>query len=486
MTNKRWLILLILVSAKSHADILPYAVRTRPYSGFETGVRGDTRTVGMSGATLGLGDTFIAATDNPGAMAMTMGLGDDNITHTHIFDGHVQAPAVPLDTTNAGLALNYYPWAFSFGYLSPYREQNTYDLAAAPGHPALLNTAVQELRFTGSRVSLNNLFSLGLSINVAQAETAIGFSNQTFTSLSNHTYDLGFTAGASYQLPYRLLLGAAITSGMNFSAAADINPAATIPGLFQPIMTPWRGGLGLGWIPNRFFRADFSTFLIGTTTGAALLSNDAILVGRDVTVQPRIGAAYVFCDFKNLSGTVFFGSYYEVSRIDNTPSRFHKTIGTEVKPWIFTVGVGTDLAADYKDSFFSFSIDVFKVLEQLSLIPVNKPPHDGFLPSPFFQSDLGLSRPLVRNWVPDPHAIDPVKTGLAIPEKIEEGLGFSPKPINKPLDETVQKKPNDLPNTLKKEGNQMKKAQKRRLKKTETPKKTTEERDEKLEKPGTP
>ena len=465
-----YLVLLLFIATNSYADILPYTVRTRPYSGFETGVRGDTRTVGMSGATLGLGDTFIAATDNPGAMAMTMGLGDDNFAHTHIYDAHVQAPAVAMDTNNVGLALNYYPWTFSFGYLSPYREANTYDLAAAPGRPALINSTVQELRFAVSHVTANNRFSFGLSLNVAQAETAIGFSDQTFASLSNHTYDLGLTVGASYQLPYRLILGTAVTSGMNFSGADNLNPMATIPGLFQPVITPWRGGVGLGWIPNRFFRADFSTFLIGTTTGAALLKDDTILVGQNVTVQPRLGAAYVFCDFKNLTGTVFFGSYYEVSRIENASSRFHKTIGTEVKPWIFTVGFGSDIASDYRDTFFSVNVDLFKVLEQLSLIPVNKPPHDGFLPNPFFQSDLGLSRPLVRHWVPDPNAIDPVKTGLAIPAKIEEGLGLS-------------KKIEDLPKALKQEGKEMKKAQKRKIKKAEKPKTLEKERTEKAEGP---
>ena len=460
----RWLWAVFFISANTLAATLPYSLRTKPYSGFETGVRGDTRTVGMSGATLGLGDTFIAGTDNPAGMAMTMGIGDDNFTHTHIYDAHVQDGTTPIDTNNAGLALNFYPWTFSFGYLSPYREESVYDLPSAPGHPAHLDTSVQELRLSTAHVMIDNRLSLGLSLNIAQAETGIEFPDQAFPSLAHHAYDLGFTIGATYRLPEHLLLGTGLTSGMQFSGADNQNGVAALPGFYQSILTPWRGGVGLGWIPNRFFRADFSTFLIGTTSGAALLGNQSINVGNRVTLQPRMGAAYVFCDFKNLQGTLFFGSYYEVSRIEGADSRFHKTIGTEIKPWILTVGIGTDMAPDYQDHFFSVGVDVFKVLEQLSLIPINKPPRDGFLPNPFLVSDVGLSRPLTHEWKPDPRAIDPIKSGLALPGKIKEGV--EPQgDMN--LGDKISEKIDQLPSALTEEMKGMKKAQDRDMKASE-------------------
>ena len=55
-----------------HADPLPYTVRTQPYNAWPTTVRGDIRTVGMAGASVGLGDTFIASTANPAGPAMTL------------------------------------------------------------------------------------------------------------------------------------------------------------------------------------------------------------------------------------------------------------------------------------------------------------------------------------------------------------------------------------------------------------------------------
>ena len=418
----KWLAFVLFLSGNAVGANLPYSLRTKQYSGFETSVRGDTRTVGMSGATLGLGDTFIAGTDNPSAMAMTMNIGDDNFTRSHVYDGHVQDGRNAIDTANAGLAINYYPWAFSFGYLSPYREENTYELPTASGHPAHLDTTIQELRLSAAHVTMKNRLALGFSLNAAQAETAMEFPGETNPSLANHAYDLGFSTGATYQLPHRFLLSAALTSGMEFSGSEKNNQIAAIPGFFQPIQTPWRGGMGLGWIPNRFLKTDISTFIIGTTKGTALLKDDTINVGNRTTLQPRLGAAYVFCDIKNLGGTVFLGSYFEVSRIDGAPSRFHKTVGTEIKPWIFTVGLGTDVAPDYKDHFFSVGVDVIKVFEKLSLIPENRPPPGGLLPNPFLFSDVGLPRALVQDWKPDPHAIDPIKVALAIPGKIAESF----------------------------------------------------------------
>jgi hypothetical protein len=395
------------------ADTLPYSLRTHAYGGFQTGVRGDIRTVGMAGATLGLSDTFIAALDNPAGLAMTMNIGDDNVSSTRIEDAQIQNFEAPIVTSSAGVALNMYPWGFSAGYVSPYQEGQTYGLLSQPGQASDVEVAIKELRFSAARVFWSNRLAVGLSLRAGQAGTSASF-------VRHDAYALGLVGGASYQLPYRLILGAGLSSAMHYAGTTSGTPP--VPGLFQDVDYPWTGGLGVGWIPNRYFRADFSTFGIGTSPNASLLSNDNTRVGRAFTLQPKIGAAYVFCDFKNLVGTLFAGTYYENSRIDGAISRYHKTGGLEVKPWIFTVGFGIDAAPDYQDYAASINVDIFKMLEQFSMIPSRNLPHVGLLPNPFFMSDLGLAPPLVKDWESDSTGIDPIQVGIALPGKVLEGV----------------------------------------------------------------
>src|SRR5690349_14222379 len=86
------------------ADTFPtYQTRTRPYDGWTTGVRGDLRTVGMSGATLGLAETFIASLSNPAGLAMTLNGADVNFATNTTYDGVIQPTAI--QSYSLGIAL---------------------------------------------------------------------------------------------------------------------------------------------------------------------------------------------------------------------------------------------------------------------------------------------------------------------------------------------------------------------------------------------
>ncbi|OFZ84040.1 MAG: hypothetical protein A2603_15770 [Bdellovibrionales bacterium RIFOXYD1_FULL_55_31] len=412
---------------------LPYSTRTQLYNGTSTTVHGDIRTVGMAGATVGLADTFIAASDNPAGLAMTLNNGDFNYTSNWVHDNRPQTFESSIQTSNFGAALNPYPWGISLGYLNPYRESESYRIPADPNLRAIdLNTGVREFRASAARVFLRNRLSLGVSLVLGQSETEYGIRG-TELYTAQHSYALGATFGGIVQLENRILLGLSYSLPMRYAG----DPEKTLPGItnyFQPVLVPPKLAAGVGWIPNRFFRAGFSLFFIGSTPDAALMRDQAIAVGQHWTVQPRLGAAYQFADYKEFSGTAFLGTYYEVTRISEAASRVHATGGIETKPWIFTIGWGIDASAGYKNYLVTAGLDLFKVMQKMDLIPKPwSPSPAGTFPNVDGISDVGLSRPLVKNWKPHGPEINPIRIGLGLPKKIQQKVIKAGKEIKKEI-----------------------------------------------------
>jgi hypothetical protein len=405
------------------SDPLPYTFRTHSYNAFSTFVIGDTRTVGMGGATAGLADTFLAGVNNPGGLAMTMGVGDTNITKNDIRDGDTQNfDNLISPPSSLGASLNVYPWTFSLGTVPIGWEGQSYDLPStgAPsfaGQSAGFVVESHEFRATAARAFLNNRLGLGMSLNIGVGEEEISVPAQSLDD-DRHAVAFGASWGAMYQFPNRILLGASYTLPMHY--AVDTSSAPEFPGFFQSMDTPSHLELGLGWIPNRYFRADIQLSRVGETPGAALLSNDRVRVGESNTWQPKIGAAYIFMDYKNIQGTLFGGGYYETSRIELAGDRLHKTAGMELKAWIFTAGTGIDAAPAYRNSFYSIGIDLGIVLQRLNLMPTPwAPDRQGTFPNPFYSSDEGLARPLVKDWKPEGPQFDLIEVIKDFPKNVE-------------------------------------------------------------------
>jgi hypothetical protein len=282
---------------------------------------------------------------------------------------------------------------------------------------------MRELRLSAARVFLESRLSLGLSLNLGQGHEEINFESASRFDRRESAWGVGFTAGAMYRLPQRVLLGLSLSppTTHDLGQAADQTPE--LPGFYQSMRTPTRIGAGIGWIPNRLTRFDFTTFWIGSTADTALLRDETRRVGETPTLQPRLGGNYLFVDYRELTATLFFGTYYEVSRITGGDNRLHLTYGVEIKPWIFTIGIADDSAAGYRNQIFSFGIDIFKVMAKLDLIPkVPRPDSAGIFPNPFYLSDSSLTRPLVENWEPSEDDIDPIQAGLDFPKKLGEML----------------------------------------------------------------
>jgi hypothetical protein len=377
----------------------------------------------MAGATVGLGDTFLASVSNPAGLAMTLNVGDTNITRATVNDGNIQpydqALSIP---TSLGAALNFYPWGFSLGMVTIGKE-GTSDQSHVGSH---------EFRIGAARLLFDKRLALGASINIGVGEEELGYNGQ---DEDRHAAALGATLGAMYQLPLHMLLGASYSTPMHYAidtAPSSLTPAAA--GFFQPLDTPSRWELGVGWIPNRFIRGAIQVSLIGTTPGAALLSNDTSLVGNSLVPEARFGLAYIFWDIPNFQATAFTGTYEEFSRIDGAPNRLHGTVGMEIKAWIFTAGIGLDRAATFKNFSYSIGADLGVILQKLNLMPTPKhPQYEGFLPSPFNCSDDGLARPLVKHWKPQGPQIDPIKVVKDLPENAAKESKRLKKEVKKVL-----------------------------------------------------
>ena len=327
-----------------------------------------------------------------------------------------------MNTNNLGFAWTMYPWGISMGYVQAYREGQEYQIGALPTDTAALSITTREFNVGVSRVLFENRLSLGVDLVLGQAEREITSALVTGGSSAHHGYALGARVGAMLQLPERFLLGASYSLPMHHAVDPSEYPTQGVTNFFQPIDVPETFAVGLGWIPNRHFRTDLTVYSVGTTPNAALLSHNSVEVGRSRTYHPRLGASYVFADFKEFSATAFAGTYYEASRIRDSNGRFHFTSGLEVKPWILSLGWAMDTAPDYRNYLVSVSIDVIKTMTKLELIPKLPSHHsEKFLPEPGYLSDAGLARPLVRHWKPQ-REIDPISAGLAVPSKIAEKI----------------------------------------------------------------
>ncbi len=403
--------------------MLPYSTRHLSFSGVGTTVQGDIRTVGMGGATVGLADTFIAAIDNPAGLAMTVGVGDVHYATNTIHDENIQRFDNAPETQSIGLALGIYPWALSVGYLSRYREDSTYQLPYLVPKPVELSVITRELVLSAARVFWHNRIAVGVGVILGQAERALEVPalkiDRSFAS-----YTAGASLGVTAQLPRRFLLGLTFASPQHYSAASPSQQQSLpVPGFFQSVELPWRVSAGLGFIPSRFFRADFTLHLFTATPHTALVRDEQAVFGLRVTLKPRLGLGYVFAEFRQFKATFFAGTYYESTRIAGTSNRFHGTFGAEARIWVITFGAGLDFADRYRNYLFSAGVDVFGLMARLHMIPEFwTPPSERIMPPAMNWSDEGLARPLQAHWKPSPRDVDPIKVGLDIPRNLEKGI----------------------------------------------------------------
>ena len=375
------------LAAAVAAPTLPYSTRTKPYTGWNSGVRGDDTIVGMAGATVALPFNIGASELNPAGFAMLMGTVNAQISGTEISDRQIQSPEQKMKSNYYGLAVNPPPWGFAVSSYSPTLENGNYhSLASARDVDA--EVSVRELQFSVSRMFFNNTASFGLTLDLAKANRQIGGENENRVSA-------GWKIGGLYKLPKHLTLGATLSPQNTIDGNPMASALTDMPGFSQAIVMPTIIGLGVGWTPNRFFQGGATLLYVAKTQNTALLRDENIAVGQYATLQPRLGLTYTFFQYEHWKGDVALGSYFEVSRVAGEINRLHETASMDVNIHMFNTGIGIDRANGYRNFMVGVGVDIIRTLRALDIVPKdNLPPYNGFFPHPAKVSADGLSEGL--------------------------------------------------------------------------------------------
>lgn len=422
-------------------DALPYTSRTLKYPAWHSTVRGDHRIVGMAGSMVGLADTKLSNIDNPAGLAMTVGDTGIEFMRNAVTDRHLVATE-GIEFTDFAASASHYPWGFGYAAWTPLSQSATYSLS--PNSTMTPTIEATEFRFSAARVLLKNKLSLGASLVFAKSSQTLSISNPAETLRDSGTAWSGslglmiqfpkrWIAGVSYHLPYT-------TTNQQFPQNSN-----GIENFFQPASSPARVGLGVSWIPNRFFQFGSSLYFIGTDENTALLRDESARVGQTITLQPRLGLSYQWIDYQELQGTFTLGTYYEVSRISDRSDRIHFNSGLLIRPWVLSFGWTIDIATDYTNQIFTAGVDVGKIFKKLGWLPKTyEPPRAGLFPKANRYSDAGLPRPLVKRWK-QREKVDLIEAGKNLPKAIQKDLKDTKKGI-----EGFFERLGDVPNQIKK------------------------------------
>jgi hypothetical protein len=329
----------------------------------------------MAGATVALPASISSAQTNPAGYALETGSVSAQINRITVYDMRIQGDGQPIDSSQWGLAVSPPPWGFSIAYYSPITENATY---ASPltGDSLLTEVSIKELRLNVSRYFFDSKLALGITAELVKAVREIG----------PYSYDSeapSFMLGALYRLPEHIILGAGYIPPLTIGPNSNDYAQPEMIGFNRSVLRPSELDLGVGWAPNRFFKIGIQATYAGDTSNTALLEDQTVSTGSSPTWTPRIGESYVIADFKNFKSEWAVGSYYETSRLSGYSDRTHLTTGLDINPWFINLGVGFDLASDYRNFMMGVGIDIVRTLRFFDIIPNDPTPHyDGFVPSP--------------------------------------------------------------------------------------------------------
>jgi len=415
----------ILISPATFASpAFPYSTRTRSYSGWNSTIQGDVTGLGMGGATVAIPSSISAAQINPAGFAMVTASVSAQILSNTIDDRHIQSSENRYDTNQWGLSVNPPPWGLGILYYSPTTENGNYQ-SPTTGKDIDAAVSVREVRFAVAHAFLDHQLSLGLSLGVAKAIRQLGQYNYNSIAIDSEF-------GALYLMPHHFILGASYIPQNTMNASGDVYAQNDMPGFNQAIITPAQVSAGVAWQPNRFFKTGFSLTYISSTVNTALLSDQNKIVGAISVIEPRLGANYVFAEFKNIKIEYAIGTYFEPSRITGDSNRMHGTMGLEIEPWFMNVGLGFDVADDYKNVLMSISLDIVRAARAFELIPKDPvSPYHGYFPPIFTVKAEGLPQGMTEgehNNTP-PISLENVEKIISdVPEKIREKMSPSQPP----------------------------------------------------------
>lgn len=386
-TSKNFLILLTLVFTLSentiHATILPYSTRTRDFSSWTPATRGDINTIGMSGATVATPISISAAETNPAGYALLTSSVTAQINKVSLDDKRLQRSGDPIESSEWGLGVSPAHQGYSLSYYSPQTESGTY-VSPNTGDTVKTEVSLKELRLTCAQTFFDDRVALGVSADLLKAVRELN-------DESSNAYGASYHLGALYRFPLHILLGASFTPEARVAPASKPDALRAMPGFNRAVIRPLQASFGGGWIPNRFFKLGLSITYVGATKNTALLSDQTITTGAIPTWLPRLGASYIFAEYRNFKIEGAVGSYYEISRLSGYSNRTHATAGLEFNPYFINLGAGLDIADSYRNLMFSVGIDIVRAARAFDIIPKEPvPPINKAWPSAFAGLPDGL------------------------------------------------------------------------------------------------
>jgi hypothetical protein len=358
----------------------------------------------MAGALTGLADSYYGAMINPAGSALTLNRVDLDLSKFTISDQITMAPGQVLSGNTIGIAVPLKEMGVSLGYTTPYLVTN------ATGNTARLS----DYRMSFSKSFFENHLSFGLGL--------------VFDQISVNSISLGqvgYTLGTLYRFPNRFFLGATYNTPMLFGPDSQN----------EVFSLPRSATLGLGWIPNRLFRAGFSLEWVGAENNTYLYHQPTQATGQYSTVQVHLGTTYEFLSTHSLRMILYSGTYLEALRT-SISYRPHLTTGLEVRPWFIHAAFIIDVADQYQNTLFNIGLDVKDALNRLNVLPreVSAPPA-GFLPPPFETNEDWLPQKLQDHPETAFHGVQPdadVYQKL-IKKEIDQLLHPKPKKKENPL-----------------------------------------------------
>lgn len=376
----------VFFSAARAASVLPYTTRTQPYTAYSATTFGDLSTLGMAGSNIAIPTTGDTTFLNPAGLPMTFKGTQVSLNGLAMSNAQLDPGGLPQWNLATSLSSNNYPWGFGISLRPIHQELQQYSIS---GQKFTLENSSREITASIGRVFFQDRLSIGLSLILGQSYRATG------TSSFHLPYALGTGLGVIYQMPKRFFLAAKVNSPMTFGKNLS-QVTVGVADFFQESYTPWRGGVGAGWIPNRHFRFSGTIEFVGAHAEAGLLSDQLIKIGHVPSIIPRVGISYYFAEYSGFKAKFAFGTYLETSRIQNQNARLHVTTSLQLNPWIFYLGAGADAAEGYQNIIYSTGIDFMKLLEVLELAPPMSPRyHGGFFPPVSAMNDTGLSRAIL-------------------------------------------------------------------------------------------
>ena len=378
------LALSLLPLARSEAAPLNYSDRTKSYSGWNSGLRGDSQVIGTGGGAFAMPESISASDANPASFGFSLDTVEAQINKYRIQDRSLNRAGDVSEESQGGLGVAVPPWGFGFSYFTPYSEIGSYATPVSNGVPVHMKVSLTEYHLTLSRILIKDRLSAGLSVEAVKANYEIGSNDSTSST------KVLPRVGVLYSTPDRIFLGASFRPGAVIHSDQSIG-SQYVGGFAAPIQIPSLLNLGVGWLPNRYFRAGFDLMVPFGREGAALLADQNVQVGNHTTYQPHLGASYVLLEYQNFKVEFSAGTYLQVSRMDDTNNRFHKTAAVDINPWFINTSFGFDTAPQYRNVVASIGIDIVRTARFLGIIPKDSvPPLNGIAPAPLKESAVGL------------------------------------------------------------------------------------------------